>query len=371
MCVALWLISHKRINWYLALRDQPWLITLVVFMLISVVWSSMPATSFIRWIRELQAVIMALVLLGEPSPRRSLESLLRKCIYILLPISVLLIKYYPDFGIDYGRWTGERMWIGVAQQKNGLGLICLISVFYLSWSLATGWKNKNLRERKYEVYADIICLILALWLFRGPSGSFFYSATSFYSLFLGLLSYWAFRFLRKHKKLPRPSVVGVLAALIILAGISILFTQGSQIGFVAAAAGRSSTLTDRTVVWASLLPVAMKHPLLGYGFGGFWTPVTKKMFHIDSAHSGYLATLLSIGFLGLLLTALFLIAASRRLRELMNFDFDWGAFAVSFIFIALIHNIAESSFDSLTSLSTAIILFMTVSSVEMRTLRKS
>jgi exopolysaccharide production protein ExoQ len=151
-------------------------------------------------------------------------------------------------------------------------------------------------------------------------------------------------------------------AVIMLAGIMILFTQGSHIGFVASAAGRSSTLTDRTEVWAALLPYAMKRPFLGYGFGGFWTPATKAFFHIDGAHSGYLDTLLGVGFLGLALTALFFIAAARNSHRLLGTDFEWGAFGVSFLVIALVHNIAESSVDSLTSLSTALILFLTVCS---------
>ena len=51
--------------------------------------------------------VMALVVMSEPTPRQALESLLRRSAYVLLPFSLLLIKYYPALGVDYGRWSGE------------------------------------------------------------------------------------------------------------------------------------------------------------------------------------------------------------------------------------------------------------------------
>jgi len=42
-------------------------------------------------------------------------------------------------------------------------------------------------------------------------------------------------------------------------------------------------------------------------------------------------------------------------------DFDWGALWVCFLIMAVVHNIAESSFVGLTGSMTSVILFLSVS----------
>ena len=362
MCGALWVLSRRKFSWSTAIKDNVGLMVLVVFMIISVLWSGIPKTSFFRWIRELQAVIMAFAVLSEPLPDQAMKSILRRTTYILIPFSTLLIKYFPEYGIEYARWTGERMWVGVAQQKNSLGLLSLIAAFFLIWSLVTRSKAKEKTVWRYEVYLEIFLLLLVLWLLRGPNGSFFYSATSFYALCAGLLVYWSLNAIKKFKRTPKASTIMATVAIIMIFGIITLFSGGSHVSFFASAAGRTTTLTDRTEVWASLLPIAMKKPLLGSGFGGFWTPATRAIFHISGAHSGYLDVLLGLGFIGFILTYIFLMASCRKAHRMLEINFNWGALIVCFIIMTAVHNITESSIDSLTSFPTAIILLSTESS---------
>jgi exopolysaccharide production protein ExoQ len=370
MFVAFWILARRKFNWSIAMKDNIWLMVLIIFMLVSVIWSSIPKASFFRWIRELQAIIMAFSVLSEPLPRRAIESILRKTTYVLIPFSILLIKYFPEYGIEYSRWTGERMWIGVSQQKNGLGLLCLIASFFLIWSIVYRWHSKKVPVWKFETHTEIFLLFLAIWLMRGPSGSFFYSATSFYALCAGLLAYWGLNLTKKLRKTLTASKIMIIVAAIMLFGIIVLFTGGSNIKYFASSAGRDATLTGRTEVWASLLPVAMRRPLLGSGFGGFWTPATKDLFRISGAHSGYLDVLLGLGFVGLFLTSIFLMASCRKAYRMLSVDFDWGVLLVCFIIMAVIHNITESSIDSLTSFLTAVIMFSTVCSANMVSYRK-
>ena len=121
-----------------------WLVLLISYMLVSILWSDIPFVAFKRWVREFTAVIMALLVLSEPAPRQALESVLRRTVYVLIPFSVLLIKYFPDLGVIYSRWTGEIQWIGVTLQKNGLGRLCLISAFFLVWTLTRRWQGGTL-----------------------------------------------------------------------------------------------------------------------------------------------------------------------------------------------------------------------------------
>ncbi|MGB8953531.1 MAG: O-antigen ligase family protein [Candidatus Aminicenantales bacterium] len=334
---------------------------LIVFMLISVLWSNIPNTSFNRWVRELQAVLMAFVVLSEPSPRQSMESILRRTTYILIPFSLLLIKFFPNYGRTYGRWSGRQMWIGVTQQKNGLGRLCLIAVFFLIWSLVRRKQGNNAPVWKYQTHVEILVLVIALLLIRGPGGDS-YSATALYALGVGLLVYWGFHFIKKFGINLGGGTLMTTVAMIILFGIVAVFSSGSNVRFFASSVGRDATLTGRTQVWARLLPVAMQQPVVGRGFGGFWTPRTREAFEISEGHSGYLDVLLGLGFVGILLVSIFLLSSCRKAQRVLFHDFDWGALWICYIIMSVVHNITESSIDSLTSQLTAVLVFLAISS---------
>jgi len=65
------------------------------------------------------------------------------------------------------------------------------------------------------------------------------------------------------------------------------------------------TLSGRTELWQGLLYYVYEQPLLGFGYGGFWTPqrltaLTQRAGWVfGSAHSQYLEIVLSVGVLGL------------------------------------------------------------------------
>lgn len=367
--MSLLILIRRRFDWSKAMRDNPWLIALIVFMLISILWSNIPFTSFKRWIREFQAIITAFVVLSEPSPRQAMESILRRTTYVLIPFSVLLIRYFPEHGIEFGRWTGERMWIGVATQKNGLGRLCIIAAIFLIWSLIRKWRGKHVPVWKYQTYTEIFVLFLTLWLLGGQGGNIFYSATSIYALSLGLLIYWGLYLTKKIGIIFEARVLMVLVAIIIIFGTSAVFLGGSNVGFLASTAGRSETLTGRTDIWAKLLPIALQQPIAGIGFGGFWTPKLRAEI-ASEGHSGYLEVLLELGFIGLLLVSMFFLSSCRKAQRELAHDFDWGTLWICYIIIALVHNITESSIDSLASHLTAVVLFFTVCSSNIFSPRK-
>ena len=52
--------------------------------------------------------------------------------YLLIPLSIVLTKYFPELGKQYDTWSGMGYYIGVATSKNMLGALCLVSaVFFL------------------------------------------------------------------------------------------------------------------------------------------------------------------------------------------------------------------------------------------------
>lgn len=360
ICISLFILFRRRFNWALAFRENFWLTLLLSYMLVSILWSDLPFLSFRRWTRELPTILMAFVVLTEQSPRRAIECLLRRTTYILIPFSILLIKYFPEFGVQFSRWSGERSWIGVAQQKNSLGRLCFISAFFLIWSLLRRKRVKGPLAWKYEPHVEILILALSLYMIKGP-GMTSYSATSIIVLIIGLMSYFGFHKLKNAGMTIKPGLPIIIVTICIFLGTAAVFTKGNTISSVAASAGRDTTLTGRTDIWAWLLPIAMQHPLLGGGFGSFWTTRTIEVFRIRSAHSGYLDVLLGTGFIGLLLVTMFLLSGCGKASRRDSCDYDWDAMFMCYIIMCVLHNMTESSINNFSNQLTAIIAFLYVS----------
>ena len=361
MLVALWMLLRRKLDWPAVIKENASLMVLIVFMLCSVLWSDIPFISFKRWTRELVAVLMAFLVLSDRSPRQALECILRRMTYILIPFSLLLVKYFGVYGVDYERWTGRRIWIGVCQHKNGLGQLCLIAGCFLIWSLLNKWRGHRSPAWKYEAHVEALILLIVFWLMRGPGGQT-YSATSVVALLLGVLVYWGLGLARKRKLNLKAWTLMAVVVIIIIVGTSSVFTGGSLLGPLASSAGRNATLTGRTGIWSTLLPIAMERPLLGHGFGGFWTTSRRLLYPYHHSHNGYLEILLTTGFVGLVLISIFLLSSCRKAIGELSQDLSWGALWISFLLAIVIHNITEPSLDNLIKPLTAVIMFFAVSS---------
>jgi exopolysaccharide production protein ExoQ len=359
-CLGLIVLVRRRFSWSSAVREHPWLVLVIGYMFASVLWSGLPFISFKRWIRELVAVVMAFVVLTERDPRHAVESVLRRTIYVLIPVSVLLIKYYPEYGVQYAPWSGLQSWVGVTLQKNGLGRLCLVSIFFLVWTLVRRWRKRDIPVRRYQTWVELFLLIVSLVLLKGPPGA--YSATAVGALAVGLACFFGLLWLKKQNINLGATTLMVITALIIIFGTASVMVGGSTLEPFTSTLGRDETLTGRTDVWASLFPAAMREPILGFGFGGFWTRATREMFRISEAHNGYLEVILELGFVGLFLFSMFLLSCGRKAHRALAYDFDWGALWVCYLLMAVLHNVAESSLSAFTSHLTAVLMFLTVSS---------
>lgn len=361
LCLGLFILACRKFSWSRAIKEHTWLTLLIGYMLISILWSDIPFISFKRWIRELVAVVMAFLVLTERDPRQALESLIRRTVYMLIPFSLLLIKYFGEYGRMYNRWSGQVMWVGVTLHKNSLGRLCLIAAFFLVWALVRRWQGRDTAVGKYQTSADLFVLILTLWLFRGPTGGV-QSATSTAALAVGLASFAGLFWMKKHKIIWGANTWAAIMALVIGFGIVTPMVGGSSVAGFASFLGRDETLTGRTDIWAGILPIAMQHSILGCGFGGFWTTMKMEAFKTNTAHSGYLEIILELGFVGILLISMFVLSCCRKAHRELGRDFDWGALWICYLLMTVLHNVAESSLDSFTSQLTAILLFLAVCS---------
>jgi exopolysaccharide production protein ExoQ len=357
LCIGLILLAKRKFDFPTSIKENAWLFILVGYMLISILWSDIPQISFKRWTRELIAVVMALLLFSEGNPRRVLASIIRRVTYIAIPFSLVLVKYYPAYGVEFGRWSGQRMWIGVTTQKNGLGRLCIMSAFFLIWTLIRRLRGRDTPVHKYQTHFEVFLLLLTVVLLMGPQRSLTYSSTATFALTIALATFAGLYWLKKKGIIISRALVKILVFLIIVYGIITPFLGRLSFWDVSSILGRDETLTGRTEIWALLIPYAIERSLLGYGYGGFWTTDMRDSIYSD-AHSGYLDTILNTGFVGLLFLTIFLLSCCHKAHKEIIRDFDWGCLFLCYLIMSVVHNIAESSIQTLTSsLSAYILLF--------------
>src|SRR5438309_5634181 len=99
--LALAILKSRGFKWGDFLMRNSALTALLVFGLISVVWSDFPFVSFKRWFRDLGNYLAIIVILSHGDRIEAVCTLLRRLCYLLIPTSLLLIKYYPNLGKQY------------------------------------------------------------------------------------------------------------------------------------------------------------------------------------------------------------------------------------------------------------------------------
>src|SRR6266480_7712034 len=167
-------LAKRQVRLSEIVHNNGWLIAFLLYCFISIAWSDFPFVAFKRWIKILGHPIMVLIVLTEPDPEEALISLMKRCAYVIVPISILFIKYYPYLGTKYDQWTGMQMSTGIATHKNGLGQDCLILGFFFFWYLLRTWHTERSLQRRNELRLVIGFLIGIWYLFRLA-----HSATSF------------------------------------------------------------------------------------------------------------------------------------------------------------------------------------------------
>src|SRR4051812_21467245 len=83
------------------LRDNRVLVAFFLYCIVSVLWSDFPFVAFKRLTKGLGNLTMVLVVLSDPDPVAATKRFLAWSGFLLIPLSVLLIKYYPALGRMY------------------------------------------------------------------------------------------------------------------------------------------------------------------------------------------------------------------------------------------------------------------------------
>ena len=75
---------------------------------------------------------------------------MRRLCYLLVSLSVVLVKYYPQMGKMYSEWTGAAYYVGATSSKNGLGVLCLVSGIFFFWDTVPLARSQESPDQKYS-----------------------------------------------------------------------------------------------------------------------------------------------------------------------------------------------------------------------------
>jgi exopolysaccharide production protein ExoQ len=325
------------------IQNNGWLIIFLLYCFISIAWSDFPFVAFKRWIKILGHPIMALIILTEPNPDEAVKILLKRCAYVVVPVSILFIKYYPQWGRGFDEW-GTVSNTGITANKNMLGADCLILGYFFFWYLLQTWKVDRNTWRRTELRLIVGFLIGIWWLFSKA-----HSATSLTSLCVGaiVVVFLGIRLINKNFiGTYLLTALGLLVAAELALGLSGRYSE---------ALGRGSGLSGRTLLWTHLLELH-SNPILGTGFESFWLGERPKQlegifFYIpNEAHNGYLETYLTLGLIGLFLLIGLFIATFWKIRLELFRNFEWARFRLGFLAAIILYNWTEAAFKTISAI---------------------
>jgi exopolysaccharide production protein ExoQ len=351
---GLLVLVRRRVALPRLVRDNQWLAIFLLYSFLAITWSDFPFVALKRWIKELGHPIMALVVLSDSAPREALRTVLRRSSYLLIPPSILVIKYYPEVGRGFDTFTGAAINIGIMTSKNDLGYVCALFGLFFFWNFLSSWRIERARDRRVEIGLTIMFLWMIWWLL-----SMAQSSTSLVCTLIG-----AGTMVVVSTRLVSKRFIGtylVVGLLILLAAESAFGLYGKVVEDVL---GKEVTLTDRTVVWHDALAL-VTNPVFGAGFESFWLGPrldamwAKWWWQPTQAHNGYIETYLNLGWVGVAILVALIISTFRKARlELMR-DLDFGRFRLGVLFAIVVYNYTEATFKALHPLWTLFYMIAT------------
>ncbi|HEY6945940.1 MAG TPA: O-antigen ligase family protein [Candidatus Acidoferrum sp.] len=337
--VAIGILMVRSFNWGGFVARNVFLMAFLLFALMSVSWSDFPLITFKRWFRDLGAYLVMLVALSDPHPLEGVRTVLRRFCYLAVPLSIVLVKYFPDMGRSYDEWTGAVVAVGAANGKNQLGVACLVAGVFFFWDTVTRWPDRAERRTKRILLVNFIFMAMTVWLLN-----FCNSATANVCLAIGsfMILVAATKAVKRH-----PTLFKVLIPACFVCYVTLAYWFNIN-AYLVGAVGRNPTLTNRTFIWATLFGMTT-NPLIGTGYRSFFLGARLRelwlVIHgVMEAHNGYLDLYLNLGIIGLVLFLGFLIASYRTIWDRVRTAPAFASLGLAIWTILLFYNVTEAGF---------------------------
>lgn len=324
------------------LRRNQMILLFFLYCAASIFWSDYPDVAFRRWIKFAGNLVMVLIVLTESEPLAAVKRLVTRAGFVLLPVSVLVIKYYPYLGRTYAPGDSisapwKLSYTGVTDTKNGLGAVCMLLGLGALWRSIELLRDKDKPDRLRHLISQGTLLAVTIWL-SGLADSM--TSLSCFLLAAGLVV-----------ALSSPQLARKRAAvhLLVMAALSVSILAIFVAPSVLATLGRDSTLTGRTKIWNTVLGMA-GNPVLGTGFESFWLGSRLQSiwsaywWHPNEAHNGYIEIFLNLGWIGVGLIAVIMVVGYRNIVRAFRENPEEGRIRLAFFVVGVLYNLTESAF---------------------------
>lgn len=286
--ISLALLAFRSQRTLYFLKGNIWLTLLVVMAILSVSWSTVPSITFRKTVSLIGTTLFAVYL----ASRYSFEEQIK--IYgwtfgIAVVFSLIFGIAFPQYGIS-SLDAVNGAWRGIYSHKNGLGqsmFVSFLTFYFLSLS--------NIRV-KYKLLCQSLYVLSIILIILAQSGTSLMSVVFIFTTSQVL------------KSLSLTSKKGILAILIaIIIASLLLFVFLINFETLLTANNKDITLTGRTPLWATLWEFILQKPWLGYGYGSFFSGLSREANLVWKvhpwvpvhAHNGYIHLWLQLGIVGL------------------------------------------------------------------------
>lgn len=326
----------------IALLGSNWPILLFfAYCALSTTWSDYPDVAFKRWVKAMGDVVMVLIVVTDADPGAAIRKLLSRVGLVLLPVSVLLIKYFPVMGRAYtpefGYW--QQMYIGVTASKNSLGELALIFGLAATWELTELFQDKSALNRGRRLCVQGTIIAMVLWVFWTAD-----SITSLSCFVLGA----ALLLVTASESFRSQTLIHIVILAMVSAATLVILVAPNLLSIL----GRDPTLTGRTQIWSTVLDVPVNR-WTGTGFESFWLGDRMQRiwnlwwWHPNEAHNGYIEVLLNLGWVGISLLALLVIAGYKKILSGLR-DTSLARLELAYLLVAIVYSFTEAGFRMLS-----------------------
>jgi exopolysaccharide production protein ExoQ len=339
--ITLLVLKRRRFSWVQFAFSNKALFPMYAFFACSMLWSPFPFPTLKRVIQDFGSVLTALIFLTEKDPAASLRTVFVRVSYILFPLSVVFMKYFPDIGRSVSEVSGAHMLSGVADHKNSLGQVAMVFCLVLLFDLMQTRDCQTADGKQPERWARLVNLGIGFYLLYVSE-----SATSQLCFLTGAALLFATSHLARMKSARTVFMLGVLT---IMALLAVQQTAGLT-GEVSQALGRGEGLTGRTEIWQAALAKNTDY-WFGAGFRSFWESphglsVVRELHtnQFRTVHNGYIEVYLDGGVVALCLVAAWVWSAGLKATTKLTKGDPIGRLSVVFWSLLLLYNVSESQF---------------------------
>lgn len=314
------------------------------YCLVSVLWAVYPDIAFKKWFKAIGDLVMVLVIVTDGEPIAAFRRLVSHTGFVLLPTSVLYMKYFDGLRFDP---SGDLSVVGVTTNKNTLGVVVLVL------SLGTLWHVLSLlRDGRQRGWGRRLLAQSTLLAFGGSLLVLAKSATCIACFPLGGILILASSLPAFRRRPVR--VHGLMLLLLFTAATTMLAGGGDS---VVHTLGKQSNLSGRTDIWNAVIPAA-PNAVIGAGFESFWISpeYLAKVVHylnaigwwhpegLNTAHNGYIEVYLNLGWVGVSLIALILINGYWQAYSAFRRQPEIGGLMLAYVPVAALYSVTEAGF---------------------------